>query len=144
MNIQVRKTKDQDAEAVYDLICDLENIRYPKDKFIELFIKNNKDKYIGYFVVQIAEVVVGFGSMYINELLHHCGIVGEIQELIISQEYRKQNIGKVLLNELIQWAFDQGVLQVEVSCNNYRIEAQKFYNSNGFTQTHQKLVYKSE
>jgi PhnO protein len=142
MNLQVRRANAQDAEVIYEFICDLENTRYPKDQFIELFIKNNNDISIGYFVVQIAEHVVGFGSIYINELLHHCGKVGEIQELIISRDYRSQNIGKALLHELLAWADRQGALQVEVTCNNSRIEAQQFYKANGFVPTHQKLVHK--
>lgn len=142
MNLRVRRAKDQDAEVIYTLICDLENIQYQKDKFVELFVNNNTDKHIGYFVAQVAEQVVGFGSIYINQLLHHCGAVCEIQELIISREYRNQNIGKALLQELLAWADTQGALQVEVTCNNSRTEARRFYKANGFVQTHQKLVYK--
>lgn len=142
MNLRVRNANDQDAEAVYELICELENTRYPKDRFIELFINNNKDKNIGYFVAQMAGQVVGFGSIYINKLLHHCGKVCEIQELIISRDYRSQNIGKALLHELLAWADRQGALQVEVTCNNARIEALQFYKANGFVPTHQKLVHK--
>lgn len=142
MNLRVRKANDQDAEAVYELICELESTRYPKDRFIELFIKNNKDKNIGYFVAQMVGQVVGFGSIYINKLLHHCGNVCEIQELVISRQFHRQKIGKELLHELIKWAEMQGALQVEVTCNNARIEAQQFYKANGFVSTHQKLVYK--
>ena len=142
MNLQVRKANLQDAEVIYDLICDLENTRFPKEGFIELFLENNKDKSIGYFVAQVAEQVVGFGSIYINNLLHHCSKVGEIQELIIARDYRGQNIGKALLHELLAWADRQGALQVEVTCNNSRIEAQQFYKANGFVPTHQKLVHK--
>lgn len=144
MNVRLRKAIGKDAEAVYALVCDLENTQYPKESFFELFNQNIKAKQIGYFVAQINDRVVGFGSVYINGLLHHCANVAEIQELIVAQEYRNQNIGGSLLSKIIYWTEQQGVLQVEVTCNNSRIEAQGFYKAKGFIHTHQKLVYKRQ
>ena len=115
MNLTVRKAIDRDAEAIYELICDLEKTRFPKNIFIELFNKNISEKTIGYFVAQIDDQVVGFGSLYINKLPHHCGKVGEIKELVVSREHRNKNIGKLLVRELIEWADKQGALQVEVT-----------------------------
>jgi PhnO protein len=140
MNVSIRKANKQDAEAIYALVCELENIKFSKATFVDLFRTNLKDGRIGYFVVLIDERIVGFGSIYLNKLLHHCGIVAEIQELIITEAYRDKKIGSNLLSEMIKWSEQQGAKQIEVCCNNSRIKAHSFYKSNGFMQTHQKLV----
>lgn len=140
MNISIRKANRQDADAIYALVCELENIKFPKVTFVDLFRVNVKDEQIGYFVAQADERIVGFGSIYLNKLLHHCGIVAEIQELIINEAYRDKKIGSNLLSEMIKWSEQQGAHQIEVCCNNSRIKAHSFYKSNGFVLTHQKLV----
>ena len=140
MNLSIRKASEKDTDAIYALICELENTKYSKSLFNELLKQNVNDIRVGYFVAQVDEQTVGFGSVYLNKLLHHCGTVAEIQELIISEVYRDKKIGSNLLSEMIKWSEQHKALQVEVCCNNSRNKAQSFYESNGFVQTHQKLV----
>lgn len=85
-------------------------------------------------------LVVGFASVFLSALLHHCGLIGEIQELIIAPDYRGKRIGQGLVKKMTEWAFDQESIQIEVSCNLARVDAQSFYTSIGFSHTHQKLV----
>ena len=140
--MKIRKAIEQDAEQIYELICALEHTRFQKGTVIELYKQNLKDEKIGYFVAQKDEKIVGFGSIYINKLLHHCGKVAEIQELIVAQDYRNHNIGKMLIREMNEWVLRQGIIQIEVTCNHSRVDAQRFYRANGFVPTHQKLVLK--
>lgn len=144
MKLNVRAATIKDAAPVYELVCELENIQYPQESFVNVYKLNIHDSRIGYFVAEMNESVVGFGSVYINNLLHHCGNIAEIQELIVSQNFRNKNIGKSLLANLIEWSNEQGALQVEVTCNIARAEAQEFYKANGFIATHQKLVFKRD
>ncbi|PLY05006.1 MAG: hypothetical protein C0625_13255 [Arcobacter sp.] len=141
MKLNIRAATVQDVDSVYELVCELENIQYTKKSFVDLYKINIDDLHIGYFVAEINESVVGFGSVYINKLLHHCGDIAEIQELIVSQEFHNKNIGKILLNNLIEWGKKRGAAQIEVTCNILRVKAQKFYKANGFLNTHQKLVF---
>jgi PhnO protein len=144
MNTKIRKAIEQDAEEIYELICALENTRFPKETVIELVKQNLIEENIGYFVAQIDKKIVGFGSIYINKLLHHCGKIAEIQELIVERECRNRSIGKMLIRKMNKWVQRQGVTQIEVTCNNLRVDAQRFYKVNGFVSTHQKLVYEYE
>jgi PhnO protein len=140
MDVIVRRAVDQDVQAVYRLLCDLEQTTFQERRFIDLYRTNLQDERIGYFIAQVHDRVVGFASVHINVLLHHCGAVGEVQELMVAPDFRRQGVGRRLLGALTEWCRAQGALQLEVTCNNRRVEAQAFYQANGFVHTHQKLV----
>jgi len=120
MSLIIRNSTSRDLEDVYRLICELENTNYSKEGFVELYSENLKDASICYFVAEKNEQVVGFGSVYLNRLLHHCGKIAEIQELIIDKNYHNNNIGNTLPSEILEWSKRQGALQVEVTCNIVR------------------------
>ena len=141
INITIRRATLKDAEAVYELICELENVEYSKQALTDLFHLNLVETHIGYFVAEVNDHVLGFASAYLNRLLHHCGTVAEIQELIVAPMVRNHQIGQQLLDHVFKWSKQHGASQVEVTCNNLRIDAQRFYQSSGFLPTHQKLVY---
>jgi len=143
-NMKIRNAANSDLSAIYDLICNLEQSTFPKSNFEEIFDLNNSNNNIGYFVAHTDGRVVAFGSVYINELLHHCGKVGEIQELVVSPENRGKKVGSSLINEMIRWAQKQGATQVEVTCNLARKDAHEFYQSLGFVHTHKKFVFNYE
>jgi PhnO protein len=144
MHVSIREAIAQDADSIHDLICDLENTRFPAAVFTALYAENLENPAIGYFVALAGGEVAGFGSVYLNRLLHHCGSVAEIQELVVRYDYRNRTVGRQLLLRLQAWSRERGALQVEVTCNNARTGAQRFYQANGFVPTHQKLVLRGE
>ncbi len=132
----------QDAAAICALLCELENTDFSQDTFRDVLQQNLEDERIGYFIAEADKQTVGFGSIYLNKLLHHCGVVAEIQELIVASEYRNKKIGRNLVHKMIEWSEKLGALQVEVACNKSRHEAQAFYKAIGFVHSHAKLVLK--
>jgi PhnO protein len=52
--------------------------------------------------VTLDDAVTGFISCHTQYLLHHCGIVAEIQELFVGKPSRKMVIGKALVNSLLE------------------------------------------
>lgn len=140
MKPTVRKAKIDDVNDIYHLICKLEQCELNKDDFNNIFVDNISNKSVGYFIISVDEAIAGFGSVHSNDLLHHCGKIAEIQELIIDSSYRRLGIGNLLVDIMKNWAKEHGCRHIEVTCNIERKTAQLFYKTQGFNVTHLKMV----
>jgi len=140
MNPKIRKADARDISDVYDLICLLENSIFHRQKFDEVFRTNISNDNIAYYVAELDGKVIGFGSIYLNYLLHHCAKVTEIQELVVAPGFRGRNVGRQLIQALLSWSIDRHAVQIEVTCNIARKSAHAFYKKIGFVNTHKKFV----
>jgi PhnO protein len=139
-DIIIRKAITADLPAVYRLICELENDTLEHDSFCQIFEQNLKSKYCFYIVAEIGNKTVGFISLQIQQLLHHSGAVGEVQEFYIDKDYRGKGIGSMLMDEVKQYATDNQLKSLEVTSNKRRTENVNVYESLGFKLTHNKFT----
>lgn len=65
----------------------------------------------------------------------------EIVGLVVDARYRRQGMGKFLVEEIIQWAKTRNCSMVRVKCHIIRKEANKFYSGLGFQEIKQQKVY---
>lgn len=136
----IRKAIITDLNDVYRLICELEETLLDKQNFEKVYIKNITDENIYYLVTFIENKIIAFVSVHIQYLLHHAGKVSEIQDLFVVQEYRNLNIGKILVQESEKWAKEQGANDIEVSSNQRRLQAHKFYERENYIKSHFKFT----
>jgi len=141
MSVKLRKATSSDFDAVYRLVCDLENTLFDRLSFQDIYLRNLEHPAIGYFVATLDDSVVGFASVYVNELLHHCGKIAEIQELVVANQHRRHGIGSQLIIALQHWSKQQGAEQIEVTSQVKRTQAGEFYLGCGFLDTHKKFIY---
>jgi (aminoalkyl)phosphonate N-acetyltransferase len=134
--ILIRYAGIDDHDDIYNLICDLENQKFDKEKFKNIFVSNLNNEYIIYKVLEINGKVSGFVSLYIQYLLHHCGKVGEIEELIIDKQMRGMSLGEKLIENIKEEAIKADCVSIEVTCSFKRDRAHVFYQKNGFDKTH--------
>jgi PhnO protein len=139
-NIQIRPATVDDGISVYGLICELEDYTLDKEVFIANFRRNLNSTSIHYLVATIDNNVVGFISCHGQILLHHEGLVYEIQEIVVSNNDRNKGTGKMLLHALEQIIAKEEYKLLEVACNLKRKDAHRFYLANGFGQTHYKFT----
>lgn len=139
-DITIRKVSSGDYEAVYQLICDLEDTVLDPEAFRSIFEINISNPSYLYLVAEKNAEVAGMISLHCQFLLHHCGLVGEVQELIIKEPFRGMGIGEALLEQVSDHAVKNGWLQLEVSSNKKRFRAHQFYLKNGFSRNHFKFV----
>ncbi|HJH26406.1 MAG TPA: hypothetical protein C5S37_12325 [Methanophagales archaeon] len=134
--MSIRPSKESDEASVYDLITLLMGFSLDRESFHDVFVQNLHDDTVLYYVAESDGCVVGFASLHIESQLHHAGLVGEIQELIVQETFRGKGTGAQLVSRLEQEAQKRGCVSIEVTTSHYRVDAQRFYARVGFTRTH--------
>ena len=134
--IRIRRATTSDERSVYDLITSLMGVPFDRAAFHEVFARNLHCDSVLYYVAERDMAIVGFGSLHIELLLHHVGLTGEIQELVVHETVRGEGIGRELISRLEDAARTRGCASIEVTTKKLRVDAQRFYEGVGFRQTH--------
>ncbi|MEA1869129.1 MAG: GNAT family N-acetyltransferase [Euryarchaeota archaeon] len=132
----IRPAIQSDERSVYDLITTLMGFPLEQAAFHDVFIRNLHSESVLYYVAERDGVIVGFGSLHIEPQLHHLGLAGEIQELVVHETVRSKGIGAELVSRLKEEAEKLGCVSIEVTTRKRWVDAQRFYKSVGFRQTH--------
>ena len=139
-NLHIRAAVWNDVPTIYAFLCALEEMPLDQTAFLTVVRHNLTDPNVYYLVAEQAGEVVGFVSCHVQHLLHHSGKVGEIQELFVRPDVRNQRIGQQLIAALDALAIEQNVINLEVTTNQKRTDAIRFYERESFKRTHFKLV----
>jgi PhnO protein len=140
--IHVRPAVEQDFDAIYQFVNELENEIFNKDIQRGIYLENAANHDHIYLIAKAHDIAVGFLSCHIQNLLHHGGRIGEIQEMYVIENTRNRGVGKMLLENLKEMAAAKHVIQLEVTSSFKRENAHHFYQGEGFEFTHKKFVYK--
>ncbi|MDR3214921.1 MAG: GNAT family N-acetyltransferase [Bacilli bacterium] len=136
----IREANIDDLAVIYQFFIVLEGTELDYHRFKEVFQKNLNDDQIYYVIAESDNIIVGFGSVHLHLLLHHIGMVAEIEELFVKEEYRLLNIGQALINELVNIAMKEDCELIELASNKLRTKAHGFYEKCGFKATHFKFT----
>jgi PhnO protein len=139
-SIQVRRATGDDLQSVYRFICELEKETFELSQFQQIFESNLLDQNCLYYIAELEGKPVGFISLQVQKLLHHCGRVGEVQEFYIDAEVRGKGVGKVLMNEVKRYAAANDLKSLEVTSNKKRNHNVEVYQHLGFSLTHNKFT----
>ena len=138
--MKIIKADMNNLDAVYNLICELEDKNLDKYEFLRIYQENIADRNVHYLLAADGMNIIGFASLHIQKLLHHCAKIGEIQEIIVSEKAQNSGAGTELFNQLVKTAVSNNCLQLEVCTNKVRTQAQDFYVKQGMKQSHFKFV----
>ena len=89
------------------------------------------------FVAEYENKIVGWigaSQAIMIEVMPHC----EINGLVIDQDHRGMGIGKLLIDNVKQWAREKNNSKIGLRCNVKRTEAHLFYQHLGFTEIKQQ------
>ena len=140
MEIHICIATPNDFEAIYSFVNELENQTFNKEKQEYIYHQNIQQPNNIYLVAFDDHAAVGYISCHAQNLLHHSGLIGEIQEMFVTEKYRSSGIGKLLMENLIHLAKQKGYLQLEVTSGKRRVSAHRFYLREGFSESHFKFT----
>jgi ribosomal protein S18 acetylase RimI-like enzyme len=88
------------------------------------------------FIAEIEDKVIGLVYAYVR-LTREIPIripsrVGEVDHLVVKQEYRREGVGKALMERVHQWAAQRNLDRLELSVWNFNLGAQDFYRELGY------------
>jgi (aminoalkyl)phosphonate N-acetyltransferase len=143
LKLNIRRIELNDFEFVYQSLCDLENQILEPNAFKEIFNENSKNLNYLYLLAEYDYEKVGFITFHTQNLLHHGGIVGEIQEFYIIPNFRNKGVGRQLIEKILNFADQNKLKSIEVTTNKKRIENIAVYENLGFRLSHNKFtIYK--
>jgi PhnO protein len=137
----IRPAISTDENAILALLEELENRVFDAAVFTDIFQTYLADS-LTFLKVAVAEDerICGFISCKGQPLLHHEGLVFEIQELIVTSAHQGRGVGRQLIAALKPELIQLGAKSLEVTSNKRRKEAHAFYQSVGFLNSHEKFT----
>ena len=109
-------------------------------KAIEESIKGNKQEII--CVAGDGSTLVGFCCRQVLKSMSYAAKYGEITELYVEEEYRRQGIGRKLLRTIETELSERGVKHLHILTGEENIVAQTLYSSYGYAKTTEVLFDK--
>ena len=101
-------------------------------------ISHSKDHNI--FVAINSENVVGLMSFHSLDILYGAGKLGRITALVVTEIERGKGIGRMLVSKAEELARISGCKRLELTSNNRRTEAHKFYERLGFEGSSTRFI----
>ena len=138
-DIIIRQAKIEDYKDICKICCDdlgyncSEELVKERLKGLD---KNNErvlvavynSEVVGYLHAQI------YKTLYFEELINFLG-------LAVSKEYRNKKVGTRLVNEIENWAKENGIKKVRVNSGFSRNEAHEFYRSLGYNNEKEQIRF---
>ena len=128
----IRELEENDFKKGFlnalDTLKETSNIT--EDKALEIFknIKSNPKHII--VVAEINEEIVGSTTLLIEpKFIHQGGIVGHIEDVVVSKEFQGGKIGKKIIKYVLELAKNHGCYKTILDCSD---ELKPFYEKLGF------------
>ena len=136
-NITIRESTYDDIQSLLELLYELGRPKPQKDNELETFTKLLKnymqedDKKILVAEIENSKIV-GMMSIVFLSRLNQNTLEMYVPELIVSQNYRSNGIGKKLINFSIDIGKEKKCHRMRLESGNQRTESHKFYRNLGF------------
>jgi glucosamine-phosphate N-acetyltransferase len=123
----IRELRKEDLlNGVLPTLKEVWNITEITDETYTEYINNNNHM----FVVEVDGEIIGCATLHLQKkLIRDGGVAGFVEDVVIREEFRGNNIGSKLISKLIDKSKELGCYKVVLSCFPDR---ENFYIRNGF------------
>lgn len=132
--MRLRPMTAEDAPAVAALS---EQLGYPttvaKVRERLAFITCSPDN--SFFAAESGGAVIGWVHVYGVHLLESPRSFAEIGGLVVGAEFRRQGVGRALMEQAERWAQEHSYHEVRLRSGLHRTDAHQFYQAVGYTLT---------
>ena len=128
--MEIRKIVEKDLLECIELLKQLTVVG--EANFYQIFqtIIKNPNYYI--YVAEKDGKIIGMASIFIEQkFIHSGGRVGHIEDVVVDSNYRKLNIGKMLIEKCIETSKMRDCYKVILDCDKSNLP---FYQKCGFIE----------
>jgi glucosamine-phosphate N-acetyltransferase len=127
-NISVRAIKQNDMEAVIELLQSISEFKPSKSDFLPIWVSFSGQTNVHSLVAIMDDQVVGYGSIVIEKKIRG-GKMGHIEDIVSHPLFKKKGIGKSVLEALFDIAKENDCYKVGLQCKEHNID---FYQKCGY------------
>lgn len=140
----IRRATESDIPTLHGFMEELEGQIFDYQVFEKLALENLNHSACHCFIAEIDNEPAGFVSLHTQNLLHHLGKTGEIQELYVHEKFRNSGVGKSLVEHVEKLAIELNLLEIEVTAQVKRLQTHEFYQRRGYQLSHYKFTKPKE
>ncbi|PKV51647.1 ribosomal-protein-alanine N-acetyltransferase [Aquimarina sp. MAR_2010_214] len=139
MEVSIRHARIEDAEPI-SLLSDQLGYKSNNNRTLNRLVEILKNKDNCVFVAVDNDKIIGWIHGFYTLRVESDPFV-EIGGLVVDKNYRKNGIGKLLVEYIINWCTSKKYRLIRVRCNTIRIESHKFYKNIGFIEKKQQKIF---
>lgn len=134
--ISFRKLKLNDYKQFLHLINDFRETYFTEEMFINsyYFISQSSDIYV---IEYNNELIASGKLLYDRKYIHNICTLGHIEDVCVKKEYRKEGLGKYLINKIVERAKENGCYKVSLNCLDFNVD---FYKKCKFEKTGNEMT----
>lgn len=139
LEVEIREASPEDGEGIHALACELavsvgdslpgrEAVQSRLEELLE-------EPGARVLVAQSGDSLVGTVSLWIKPDLAHGDHVVEVPMLVVAKDFRREGVGKMLVDEVRKAALEHEAGVIELIATSDNTAAREFYRSLGFVET---------
>jgi ribosomal protein S18 acetylase RimI-like enzyme len=138
--VEIRTASDNDIPIILGMLYELGRPKPQIDSDVDVFRKlvkkyiTDSDKII-LLAVSNDTKIIGMVSVVFLSRLNRDTLEMYIPELVVLEKYRRQGIGKKLIQSCISLAEEKKCHRIRLESGNQRKESHQFYTNLGFEQS---------